>query len=496
MRWCGTIILIFTIYGLIAQCPVIDSLNLELAMLEDEHPENDLSNKKAHLHLDLGLAYHKNGAYIQAALHLENARDIASRTGDSMLLASTLNYLGENHIEQGNQAKAIPYLEAAIRVASNIRSWEHLKTASAYLYAIHKEKGNHEEALRYLELYQSAKDTLIKGEHIRTITRLEKDYSERVKQVEDVAKFHQMRSISILAVSGFAMAVLVIVFLILYFRLRQAREREKRKIQEQLLVQERMAALGMLTAGIAHEIKNPLNFINNFARVNTQLIAEIMLEIDRHPTSWNPRTLPFVLNRLHNLEQNSADIETSGKEINRIVHTMMDHSRGTSDAIRRIDLNELADENINLVYQSYRATHPTFQLQIEKRFDPDLPEVEMYPHNIARVLINILSNAFYALNLKYEELQTFKPALVISTVTLPDSIELRIRDNGPGITAELQQKIFTPFFTTKPVGLGNTGLGLSISYNIVVHEHHGKLEVKSEPGEFTEFSMVLPKRHE
>lgn len=496
MYWRGAILLFFTLNGLVAQNPVIDSLSLELASLEEGDFRERLSHKKAHLNLDLGLAYCNNGAYQQADRHLENARVIAAQTGDSLLLATALNYLGESHLKRGKPEKAIPYLEQAFRLAVCIQSWEHLKTASAHLYTIHKAKNDHAIALRYYELFQSAKDTLIKGEHIRTITRLEKTYTDRVEQLEESAQLQQMKFISVIAVSGFTVAVMLLLFLIVFYRLKQAKEREKRKIQEQLLVQERMASLGMLTAGIAHEIKNPLNFINNFAAVNKRLIAQVLQEIEQHPGSWPPRTLPYVLDRLHDLKQNSADIEASGREINRIVHTMMDHSRGTSDALRLIDLNELTEENINLVYQSYRATHPDFQIQIEKQFDPDLPKIELYPHNIARVLINILSNAFYALNLKHREFPDYEPQLRVSTNSSPEFVEVIIRDNGPGIPAEMQQKIFTPFFTTKPVGMGNTGLGLSISYNIVVHEHHGKLKVTSNPGEFTQFEIILPRYHE
>ncbi|MCB0531690.1 MAG: hypothetical protein H6574_08500 [Lewinellaceae bacterium] len=496
MRWYGIILLVFTVNGLIAQSarnPVIDSLNVELAMLEGENSAIDYLSKKARISFGLGKAHHDNGQYELAKQHLHKARAFAVQAGDSLLLAGILNQLASTHMRRGVTDSAILYYKSGLLVACSIQSHEHIKTASAKLYAIHKEQNNHAEALRYLELYQSAKDTLVNGEHIRMVTNMAKDYSERVERYENTAKIQQHRFVSIFALAGLSIAILVILFLIVFYRLKQAREREKRKIQEQLMVQERMASLGMLTAGIAHEIKNPLNFINNFAGINKRLIAEIQAEIDKDPTSWSPRTLPFVQGRLHDLEQNSTDIETSGKEINRIVLTMMDHSRGTSDSLRKMDLNELVEDNVNLVYQSYRATHPDLQIHIDRQFDPVLPKAEIYPHNFARVIINILSNAFYALNQKHGEFPDFKPCLTVVTRNLPDAIALSIRDNGPGVPAEVMGKIFTPFFTTKPVGLGNTGLGLSISYNIIVHEHKGKLEVDSEPGMYTEFTIVLPR---
>lgn len=491
MRWRGVLALLFSLNGLAAQRPVIDSLHLELASLEKMQAHGDFLNKKGRVNYELGRAYHNNGAYQQAAVHLKNASLLARQSDDSLLLADVLNQFGENHLKQGATDSAIFYYNDGLTIACRIQSIEHIKTASARLYAIHKEQNNHAEALRYLELYQSVNDSLIKGEHIRTITRLEKDFSDRIERYEDKSKIQRQQLVSAIGFSGFTIAVFTILFLVVYYRLRQAKERDKRKIQEQLLAQERMASLGMLAAGIAHEIKNPLNFINNFAGINRRLIAEITAEFDRNPTSWSPRTLPFVKSRLHDLDQNSADIETSGKEINQIVHTMMDHSRGTSDSLRLVNLNELAEENINLVFHSYRASHPDLQVQILRQFDPELPKVEMYPQNIARVIANILSNAFYALNLKHQESPGFQPCLTVSTRALPGNVELRIRDNGPGIPAELRQKIFTPFFTTKPVGLGNTGLGLSISYNIVVHEHRGKLEVDSVLGGYAEFRVLL-----
>lgn len=296
--------------------------------------------------------------------------------------------------------------------------------------------------------------------------------------------------------SGFVLTGMGLLFFYLYYHQKQNRKREKQKLQEQIVVQERMASLGMLTAGIAHEIKNPLNFISNFAKINNRLVSDLINDLELSPEQWFPRKLPLIKDRLKNLQQNSADIELSGQDINRIVLAMMDHSRGSSDALRLSDLNDLIEKNLNLTYQSYRASFPDLVVQVRKELDANLPAIEIFPQNIARALVNIMSNAFYALNVKHQKLPDFEPEIVIASVARSQFVEITIRDNGPGIPAELVQKIFTPFFTTKPTGHGNTGLGLSISYNIIVQEHHGKLEVESEPGKSTTFRILLPKGKE
>jgi len=490
--WCGLFILLFFIpRGLAAQSATIDSLKAELASLKEDSLSDEYPCKNATLSFYLGKALHEHGIYQDAEIHLRTALRFAGLTADSLLLAYALNLLGTNHFLKGETDSAIFYLKGGLQIAHRIQSLENIKTASSQLYTIHKEKNRPAEALQYYELYQSAKDTLIKGQHIRTLTRLEKDYTTRIERYEDTAKLHAQHFINMIALFGFIAALLIILLILVYYRQKQSKELEIRKVQEQLLMQERMASLGMLTAGIVHEIKNPLNFINNFAGVNRRLVTEMLTVMKHDPPDDHTRFLQGMTQRLHDLEENSKDIETSGKEINHIVHTMMDHSRGITNSVQLVDLNELTEENIKLVYQSYRADHPGLQVRIVNDLDPDLPKIEIYAHNIARVIINILGNAFYALNLKQEMTSDFVPCLEVSSRSFPDGVELTIRDNGTGIPPELQEKIFKPFFTTKPTGLGNSGLGLSISYTIVVHEHHGKLEVESEPGAFTLFRLVL-----
>jgi len=193
------------------------------------------------------------------------------------------------------------------------------------------------------------------------------------------------------------------------------------------------------------------------------------------------------------LKQNAIDILDNGKRADRIVRSMMDHARDSKGERRRADINTLVDENVNLAYHGYRAIDTSFNVSIQKNYSETIEPVEIIQQDIGRVLLNILSNACYAIAEKQKENgETYSPELSIRTLSKNGHVEIRIHDNGPGIPHEVRDKIFNPFFTTKPTGEGNTGLGLSISYDIIVQQHHGKLEVESDPGNFTEFIISLP----
>jgi len=265
------------------------------------------------------------------------------------------------------------------------------------------------------------------------------------------------------------------------------------KTQDQLIVQEKMASLGQLTAGIAHEIKNPLNFVNNFAEGSVELVNEVLEEIDKYQSKIETDEYQNIKELLSDIRQNVIDIHDNGKRADRIVHSMMDHARGTKAEREMVNLNTLIDENINLAYHGYRAREVSFNMDIKKQFDDSQPMVEVIPQDIGRVLLNILNNACYAVHRKVQELgEGYSPKLSVSTNSTNGEVEIRIRDNGRGIPSDVRKKIFEPFFTTKPTGEGNTGLGLSISYDIIVQGHNGKIEMESEPGEFTEFLIRLP----
>jgi len=267
-----------------------------------------------------------------------------------------------------------------------------------------------------------------------------------------------------------------------------------RSTQDQLIVQEKLASLGALTAGIAHEIKNPLNFVNNFAALSVELAGELQGELERQQEKIEPEPLTYITELLHDLRQNAGKIQEHGKRADSIVRSMLLHSRGQSGEWQMNDLNGLLAEYIQLAYHGMRAQDASFNLTIETDYDQSIGLVGIMPQGLSRVFLNLLNNACYAVNEKRKTLsEIFSPLLSVRTRRLNDLVEIRIRDNGPGIPPEVMEKVFNPFFTTKPPGQG-TGLGLSISHEIVVREHKGDIRVETEPGKFTEFVVTLPRK--
>lgn len=264
--------------------------------------------------------------------------------------------------------------------------------------------------------------------------------------------------------------------------------------QDQLILNEKMASLGALTAGIAHEIKNPLNFVNNFADVSGELVHELSAEIKKLREA--PATADFaeIEELLGDIEGNVKKILEHGRRADSIVRSMLLHSRGVSGQRGQTDINKLLDEYVHLTYHGMRAQDNTFNIEFDLHYDETIGQIEVVPQDISRVFLNILNNACYAAGERTrQKAPGYKPVLTVRTKDLGDSVEIRIRDNGTGIPEEIQRDVFNPFFTTKPAGKG-TGLGLSISYDIVVKEHHGELSYESKPGEYTEFVIVLPKK--
>jgi GAF domain-containing protein len=267
---------------------------------------------------------------------------------------------------------------------------------------------------------------------------------------------------------------------------------ELRTAQNRLVQTEKLASLGQLTAGIAHEIKNPLNFVNNFSAVSVELLDELQGALPRTGLDDNARDEIGELVTL--LRGNLDKILQHGKRADSIVKNMLLHSREGSGERRPVDLNSIIDESLNLAYHGARAEKQEFKIRMERSFDPAAGEVELFPQEITRVFLNLISNGFYAAMKRKAEakLDGYEPMLAAATRNLGDSVEIRIRDNGGGIPPEVKEKMFNPFFTTKPPGEG-TGLGLSLSYDIIVKQHAGSIEVDTEPGEFTEFRVILPR---
>jgi GAF domain-containing protein/anti-sigma regulatory factor (Ser/Thr protein kinase) len=262
--------------------------------------------------------------------------------------------------------------------------------------------------------------------------------------------------------------------------------------QDRLVQTEKLASLGQLTAGIAHEIKNPLNFVNNFSSVSTELIEELQSLLKG--MAIDQKALTEVNELADILRSNLEKIVQHGKRADSIVKNMLLHSRSGSGEHRPVDINTVVEESLNLAYHGARAEKQGFNITLEMSFDPEAGEVDLYPQEITRVLLNLISNGFYAATKRKGQTSdgNFEPTLTAATKNLGNHVEIRIRDNGTGIPDEVKGKMFNPFFTTKPAGEG-TGLGLSISHDIIVKQHSGSIDVETQPGEFTEFRIVLPR---
>jgi signal transduction histidine kinase len=298
-----------------------------------------------------------------------------------------------------------------------------------------------------------------------------------------------------------AQAVIAIENARLMIETREARDdaesalRDLKAAQANLIQAEKMASLGQLTAGIAHEIKNPLNFTLNFASLSVELLDELKVTAAPVVATADDDRRADIEETMSLLTNNLEKIAEHGKRADGIVRSMLEHSRGVTGERREVDLNGVVDEALNLAYHGARAQDQNFNIALERDFGPGIAAIELAPQEITRVCLNLFSNGFYAASKRARETgdATFTPTLNIRTRDLGDAVEIRIRDNGIGIPPEVRDKLFQPFFTTKPTGEG-TGLGLSISYDIVTQQHGGSIEVESEVGAFTEFIVRLPRQ--
>jgi signal transduction histidine kinase len=345
----------------------------------------------------------------------------------------------------------------------------------------------------------AANDSVYNHDKLRQFQNIGFSEEQRQREIRLAEEKYQNQVRFYLLLS--ALAVFLLIAFILYRNNRQKQQanlllrEQKQEIeknlanlkvaQTQLIRAEKMASLGELTAGIAHEIQNPLNFVNNFSEVNAELIGEMKKEIE----SGN---VPEIKNIISTLELNTDKITHHGKRADAIVKSMLQHSRKSTGNKEPTDINALADEYLRICYQGLKAGDKSFHVRLEKQFAVPVSKVNISSQDMGRVLLNLYTNAFYSVGEKAkQQKEDYTPTVWVSTREIGDKTEVSVKDNGTGIPSKIINKIFQPFFTTKPTGQG-TGLGLSLSYDII-RAHGGEIKVDTKEGDFTEFVIQIPR---
>ncbi|HEX4958754.1 MAG TPA: tetratricopeptide repeat protein [Lacibacter sp.] len=418
--------------------------------------------------------------------------------------------LSEVHLQQHKLQTALQYANQAVLMAKEIGHNELLRDGNELLSTIYEKSGNGLQALYHHKEFKRFADSINNQQTEQRTLNLAADYEYSKKELLIRSEFEQKNTRqNWIIFSAFAglFSALVVAFLI--FRSRQKQKRSNlllqkknaeidaqkntlekaltdlKAAQQQLIQAEKMASLGELTAGIAHEIQNPLNFVNNFSDVSRELIEEMNEEIEKGNYGQAKELAADI-------KSNLDKILHHGKRADGIVKGMLQHSRTSSGVKEPTDINILAEEYLRLSYHGLRARDKSFNAKFETDLDPSVPKVNIIPQEVGRVILNIVTNAFYAVNQKRQTgPATYEPTVTISTRQQGKYVAIRIKDNGNGIPEKIVDKIFQPFFTTKPTGEG-TGLGLSLSYEIITKSHGGELKVNTKESEGTEFIILLP----
>ena len=450
--------------------------------------------------------------YYHQSLHSGKA------TGNITAVAGTyedlINYYTKRNLADSVMYYAsvnLPEIKSLGAVTSFVASEINLGKAFQHLATAYSMKGEVDSSNKYLQLALSVKDSLTaeKLKRLAAYQRLTLDEQIRLQREdkERIAADNKRKLYILLGGIGVAVFIIGLIYRNnrqkqrAYNLLQQQKAetdiqkdkadnalKELKSTQSQLIQSEKMASLGELTAGIAHEIQNPLNFVNNFSEVSNELISEMVDEVDKGNTAE-------VRAIAKDVQGNLEKILYHGKRADSIVKGMLQHSRNSSGQKELTDINSLADECLRLSYHGFRAKDHSFNAKTVTHFEAGLPPILVAPQDIGRVILNLITNSFYSVAQKRKESgEGYGPKVEVSTKNTGSAIEIKVRDNGTGVPQKVLDKIFQPFFTTKPTGEG-TGLGLSISYDIITKGHGGQLLVDTKEGEYAEFSITLPFKH-
>ena len=428
---------------------------------------------------------------------LDYLRQCIEPINGDFTVADAARWIAECYSKINKQDSAIYFAKIGLAVSQKINYTLGIISTSKVLANTY-ESSDLKQSHDYLKLYISANDELYGEKKVLILqkTIAEEQERQRIAEADRIAYENKLKQYAFLA----GLAILLLTAFILYrnnLREKKAKNllKEKNRVieqtltnlkstQAQLIQSEKMASLGELTAGIAHEIQNPLNFVNNFSEVNTELIDELNQEVDKG-------NLEEVKAIAKDIKENEQKINHHGKRADAIVKGMLQHSRSSSGIKEPTDINALCDEYLRLSYHGLRAKNKSFNATMKTDFDNSIGNINIIPQDIGRVVLNLLTNAFYVVDEKKKSgVQNYEPTVSISTQKTNGKVEIRVSDNGNGIAQKVLDKIFQPFFTTKPTGQG-TGLGLSLSYDIV-KAHGGELKVETKEGEGSVFVIQLP----
>ena len=425
---------------------------------------------QANAMLHLAEAYKQIGNTDKASSFSQQSLVIRQTTGDKRGEAEILLFI--SGLQPQNSHKLLEGLNKTLEIAGKIKATDLSSKIRFRLYEYHKQAGQFKEAVEQLELHIQLEKEIHKNTIDQKILNLEISHRAEEAKKEADAILHRNKELSKLNEE-----------------IKEQKERleitlaDLKTTQSQLIQSEKMASLGELTAGIAHEIQNPLNFINNFSEVNSELLAELKQEID----NGNFDDVKILADEI---DKNEQKIIAHGMRADSIVKGMLQHSRSSSGVKEPTDINALADEYLRLAYHGLRAKDKSFNAAMKTDFDDSIGNINIIPQDIGRVILNLINNAFYAVTEKKKQQQdNYEPTVSVSTKKHGDKVLIFVKDNGNGVPLKVLDKIFQPFFTTKPTGQG-TGLGLSLSYDIV-KAHGGEIKVESKEGKGTEFIIYL-----
>jgi signal transduction histidine kinase/Tfp pilus assembly protein PilF len=498
----------------------------------------------AYINFHMGIAYMNEGKLDSALMFIKNALSVFSEFKDQTGLGRAMKYLGDTYEKMGNFDLAANTILQAMTFLKRTNDYVHIGLAYISLNRVYTDLKKDDSALYYakesLKVFEKRKDRAWKRDAYNLLAssfdrmgktdsatmylKLAKSLSDSLSEeerknllafqdvvVDEQAKLEKLEKEKIETREKLKIYLLmsgIIVFIVIVFLLyRNNQHRKKttetlrlrneeientlhqlRSTQTQLIQSEKMASLGELTAGIAHEIQNPLNFVNNFSEVNKEMLEELKGERLK-PKEERDDTLEDEL--INDVIANEEKINHHGKRADAIVKNMLQHSRKSTGQRELSDINALCNEYLRLAYHGTRAKDKSFNTEIKTEFDDSIGKINIIPQDIGRVLLNVINNAFYAVNEKKKTTdENYKPKVSIQTKKIGNIVELTVEDNGNGIPQNIVDKIFQPFFTTKPTGQG-TGLGLSLSYDII-QSHSGEIKVESKEGEGTGFIIYLP----